>query len=134
MWFCSRSQGQPFGARKRAMTRNRSLIAGERFFILGNYHPVSKYHQIIAVHDFDAFEFTRLDLAGAEAGNAARKLGTVQVTNAHDLARIKFAFTSGNARRQQALAVFPQGFPGAGVDEQRAFGMMEKGDPTLASL
>ena len=50
------------------------------------------------------------------------------------IARGEAAFATRHTGWQQTFARFPQRFPGAVVHKQRALGVMEKRDPTLATL
>ena len=86
------------------------------------------------MHDFDPFELARVDLRGGETGDAAGELSPIEVTDPHHVAGVELAFAPRNARRQEALAVIAQGFPGAGVHHQRSLRMMEEGDPAFAAL
>ena len=84
--------------------------------------------------DFHAFELASLDLGCGEAGDAAGKLSAIQVANPDDVPGLKLAFAAGDARGQQASAVFAESFFRAGIDEQGAFRMVKEGNPTFAAL
>src|SRR5665213_4413631 len=75
----------------------------------------------------------RLDGGGIEITNPARKLGAVEVADAHHVARRKVSLATRNTRRQEALAVFAKGLLGTVINEQRSLGVMEKSDPSFAS-
>ena len=59
----------------------------------------------VAVDDLDALEFSGADLIGIEAADAARKLGAIEVADAHDIAPSKVAVAPGHAGRQEAFAL-----------------------------
>ena len=59
----------------------------------------------IAVDELDALEFSGADLIGTEAADAARKLGAVNIADAHDIAFRKVAVALGHAGRQKTLAL-----------------------------
>src|SRR5881397_3577204 len=103
------------------MTRSKSLMA--EIFLTG-----SQDHQIIPMHDFDPLEPSGLDFAGVKTGDAAREFHAVQIANPHDFTRLKITLATRHAGRQEALAAFAQRLLGALVHEERASGMMKKGD------
>src|SRR5437899_6084276 len=122
MWACSRSQGQPPGARSRAITRSRWLIGGPFFFMerggrnIGPERPRrrprtgirrtsnrparamrgsrSQDHQVIAMHYLGARQLSGLDFGGGKFGDSARELGAVHVANADDVARRNLPFAA----------------------------------------
>src|SRR5260370_2741203 len=86
------------------------------------------------MHDLDSLELPRLDFSGAEPGDAAGELGTVQIANPNHIAGRELALASGNAGRQQASAVLTKRLSGAGIDEQRALRMMKERNPPFPAL
>src|SRR5436305_10152845 len=156
MWFCSRSQGQPAGERSFAMTLSRLLIAEFFFFMLFIRKPrtespwlrasrrlrkfqtprqahrrqgaaeILKDDQIVPMHHLDAFELARADFAGAESGDAAGELRSVEVADAHHFAVREPAFTARDAGRKQAFAFFPQRLLRAFVHKKGPFGMVKE--------
>src|SRR5262245_18638535 len=46
----------------------------------------SEYHEVVAVDDFGSGQFAGAQFLRAEAGDAARELGAVQIAHAHDVA------------------------------------------------
>ena len=86
------------------------------------------------MHHFHPLQFPGLDLGGTEAGDAAGEFGAVQVANPHHFPGRKLTIAPRDAGRQQALPPFAQCLFGARIHEQRALGMVKKGDPSLAAL
>ncbi|MDB6122291.1 MAG: hypothetical protein JWQ71_1284 [Pedosphaera sp.] len=86
------------------------------------------------MHHFGGGELAGLDGVGTVIANAAGEFGSIQIADAQDFAGDELAFATGDAGRQQALAVFAQGFFRAVIHEQGALGMMKEGDPTFAAL
>src|SRR5207247_737883 len=119
-WSCSRSQGQPLGERKRAITLIKSLMAEVRFI-------PSEDDQIIPMHHLDPLELPGFNFTCIKPYDSAGELQAVQITNAHDFPRRELALAPRHARRQQTLARVAQGLLGALVHEQRAFGMVKEG-------
>ena len=68
-----------------------------------------------------------------KACDATGELGAVLVADADDLVLREVAFATRDAGREQAAAILSQSLLRAVVHEERAFGMMEKGDPALAA-
>jgi hypothetical protein len=93
----------------------------------------SEEDEVVAVDDFGPAELAGADLDGIEAGDSAGELGSVRVTDADDLTAVEVAFAPDDARGQEALAAFAEGFAGAFVDKEGAFGVVEEGDPAFAS-
>ena len=95
---------------------------------------MSENDEVVAVDDLDALEFAGADFIGVEPADAARKLGAVNVADAHDIAPGEVAAAPGHAGRQEALALVAQGVARAVVHPQGAFGVMKKSDAPLAAL
>src|SRR5262249_8726005 len=68
-----------------------------------------------------------------EGRNPSCELGSVQITDTHNLACMKFSFTTNHARREQTLLSVTQCLLGAIIDNKRTLRMMEESDPTLAA-
>src|SRR6476619_5264023 len=90
------------------------------------YYLLSKNHEVIPMNDLDAFQFSGGDFHRIKSGDATGEFGSVEITNPHDFPGSECAFATGNAGWQQTAAAFTEGFLCAGVDEQRAFGVMKK--------
>src|SRR4051812_10473589 len=86
------------------------------------------------MNDFNSLEVPGGNLGGVEGRDAAGKFRPVQIADANDVTGGEFAFAAGHTRRQQAAATFAERFPGARIDEESAFRMMKKCNPTFAPL
>src|SRR6266568_3700407 len=86
------------------------------------------------MHQLHARQRAAADFPGVELRNAAGELSSVHVANANHVARCKLAFATRDAGRQQTFSRLAQRRPRAVVHKQRAFGMMEKSNPTLSAL
>src|ERR1051326_2100357 len=86
------------------------------------------------MNDLRPGELARLDGFRVVFRNPAGEFRPVQIANPDDLSRVKVAFAAADSGRQEAFATFAQGFLGPGIDHERAFGAMKKGDPSLAAL
>ncbi len=119
MCDCSRSHGQPVGERSFAMTLSKSFIAVFFFIELFGHRDTgrtekihfqtlcslclcgkSQNHQVVAMHEFHPRKFFGADFFGAKLRNAARELGSVQIANADDIARVKISLAPRHAGRQ----------------------------------
>src|SRR2546423_2735788 len=90
--------------------------------------------EIVPVHDLDALEISGSDIARSKGRDATRKLGSVEITDPNDFAGGKISFATHDARGQQTPPTLAQGFLSSRIHEERAFGMMKKGNPALAAL
>src|ERR1035441_3365258 len=102
---------------------------------LFHYSPSrSQHYEVIPMHHFHMVELAGFDLGGAKAGDASGKFGAVQIADPHHVPGGKLPVAPRDAGRQQALPAFAQGLLGARVHEQRALGMVEERNPSLAAL
>ena len=86
------------------------------------------------MNHLNPFEGEVADFVSVIISDATGKLGSVRVANANHLTGPEISFAPGDSRRQQALPIFPQRFPGAGVHEQRPLRMVEKSNPPFPPL
>lgn len=98
-----------------------------------NLCRLSQNHEVIPVNDFLARKLAAGDLDRMKACDATGELGAVLVADADDLVLREVAFATRDAGREQAAAILSQSLLRAVVHEERALGMMEKGDPALAA-
>ena len=110
-----------------------SSIAGFRLLGL-RLAGISEDDEVIAVDDLDALEFSGADFVGVEPADATRKLGAIEVADAHDIAFRKVAVAPGHAGRQKTLALVAQCVTRAVIHPKRALGVMKKGDAPLVAL
>src|SRR3954469_7707352 len=73
-----------------------------------------------------------LNVSRAGARNATSKLRPVTVAYANDVTRPEMAITANYSRREETFSELAQSLACAFVYEDRAFGMMKEGNPTLA--
>jgi len=86
------------------------------------------------VDDFNSLQLATFYFDGIKAGDTAGEFGAIQIADTNDVTGCKIAFASCDAGRQQAFAVFAQGFARSVIHDQRALGVMKERNPAFTSL
>ena len=95
---------------------------------------MSENDKVISVNNLNALKFSGADLIGIEAADATRKLGAINIADAHNITFRIVAGALGHAGRQKALAFVAQGVTRAVIDPKRSLGVVKKGDAPLVAL